>query len=1045
MDNAFPLAPLQAYLWRQIEGAPGSVWASSLTVTVRGPLAPERLATALDELVQRHEILRTRFARSADGAVRQEVAPDGRAACAFLEHGALAPEARGPELTRVEGELRAACTPGAEPALRAALVRFAPDEHALILSMSPLAADGRSLWNLVRELAQLLDGRHSSEEATQFADVARWLCDEREGEDAAAGRALWQRLDLAPAHALRCALEFERGPSPFAPRELEHVLAPATRASLDQLAQRRSLPPQALLCALWQVLLARSAERDEFLLSVRCAGRTFEGLEEVLGTFERFLPVPVRLDERVTLLQLARRADEALAQASEWHEFLAPHGSDVLPRYAFEHRPAFEAFELGGRSFEPVRRGGESEPYRALLRYEERGDGPRLVLAHDPRFLSPADAGVLLEEYLTLLEHALARPEAPLSTLPATSPAMRARILAELACGPARASDARPLHERVVERARTQPAAVAVSARGVELTYGELAERSAALAARLAAAGVGAGAFVGVHLERSVELVVALLGVLRAGAAYVPLPPSYPRERVLFMLADSGAEVVVGGPRTGVELTGFRGTVVSVADARAPAPVFTAPPIGAEDLAYVIYTSGSTGKPKGVPITHANLAHSTDARLAYYAEPVTGYLLLSSFAFDSSVAGLFWTLAAGGTLVLPPEGFEQDLTQLPELIARTRPSHLLGLPSLWSLVLEQARHGELASLRTVIVAGESCPSELVRRHRRELPGVRLFNEYGPTEGTVWSTAFDTAEPFERAAVPIGRPIPGARNYVLDPQREPAPIGMAGELWIAGPGVARGYLGRPELTSERFAEDPFHGGRMYRTGDRARLLSDGNLEFLGRADQQVKIRGYRIELEEIESALTAHPAVREALVVARTENGAAQLVAYTTPIGSRPAEPELVRFLKERLPEYMVPARVLCLERWPLLPNGKVDRNALPAPEAATAFVEPEGALETVLAALWADVLGCERVGRHDDFFALGGHSLSATRLYARLKETLQFPLPLRALFELRTPAALADELVREPTRRERIQRLAELVLSVLEPAEDAEEERALGA
>jgi len=502
---------------------------------------------------------------------------------------------------------------------------------------------------------------------------------------------------------------------------------------------------------------------------------------------------------------------------------------------------------------------------------------------------------------------------------------------------------------------------------------------------------------------------------------------------VLGMLADSRALVVIGSVTSASALAGFRGTLVPV---HAPRPTAGGAPrarVTPASLAYVIYTSGSSGKPKGVPITHANLVHSTRARVATYSGRVQRYLLLSSFAFDSSVAGIFWTLVQGGTLVLPPEGIEKDLASLPALIAEQRPTHLLGLPSLWSLLLEQSSAHELASLDTVIVAGESCPAELVRRHRARLPRVKLYNEYGPTAGTVWSTVFDACTPLARTQVPIGRPIPGSVAYVLTPERELAPLGMAGELWIGGPGVAGGYLNRPELTAERFAEDPFSGGRMYRTGDRARWLPDGNLEFLGRLDGQVKIRGYRIEVEEIEAALSAHPAVREAIVLARDDHGGgARLVAYVVPIGPRPAETDLLRFLSERVPEYMVPARAMCLDGWPQLPNGKIDRKALPEPPEPLAFAEPEGAPEIVLAALFADVLGLEAVGRHDDFFALGGHSLSATRLYARLRETLQVKLPLRVLFECRTPAALAAELARDPAEGERVQRMAEVVLSVLE-------------
>ncbi|HEX6882452.1 MAG TPA: amino acid adenylation domain-containing protein, partial [Planctomycetota bacterium] len=821
-------------------------------------------------------------------------------------------------------------------------------------------------------------------------------------------------------------------------------------------AEGRNLALESLLAAAWQAWLARLAERDELWLGMASSGRAFPGLESALGPFERLLPVQARLDERSGLAQLARRTDEELARGAEWHEHFLPerHGAELAQTFAhaFEHLPALEPLEQGALRLECLRRDGHAERARTWLRAEEAPGGCELRLAFDPRHLGAADAAALLEPYLALLENALARPDAPLASLPATTPDQHGRLLS-IARGPALAGasgvETRTMHEWVLATARTLPDAPAVTAGGVTLSYRELEQRSGALAAELVERGAGPGKRVGVHLERSVELVVALLAVLRAGAAYVPLPPGYPRERVLSMLADSRASLVVGGAASAARLEAFRGPVVVATDVATehlgPRAFEPRQPATPADLAYVIYTSGSTGKPKGVPVTHASLVYSTRARVQTYAERVQRYLLLSSFAFDSSVAGLFWTLAQGGTLVLPPEGFEQDLGGLPALVARERVTHLLGLPSLWSLLLESARPGELDTLTTVIVAGESCPPELVRRHRAALPRTRLFNEYGPTEGTVWSSVFDTETPCERAQVPIGRPIPGAASYVLTPERELAPVGLAGELWIGGPGVASGYLGQPELTAERFADDPFSGGRMYKTGDRARWLPDGNLEYLGRADHQVKIRGYRIELEEIEAVLATHPAVREAVVVARRDEGATRdprLVAYVVAIGPRPAETDLQRYLAARLPDYMVPARSVCLPEWPRLPNGKLDRKALPEPEAAQAFEAPEGALETVLAALWADVLGLEEVGRHDDFFALGGHSLTVTRLYARLKETLHFARPLRILFERRTPAALAAELARDPAEGERSRRLAEVVLSILEAEES---EHALGA
>src|SRR6185436_8254299 len=430
----------------------------------------------------------------------------------------------------------------------------------------------------------------------------------------------------------------------------------------------------------------------------------------------------------------------------------------------------------------------------------------------------------------------------------------------------------------------------------------------------------------------------------------------------------------------------------------------------------------STGVPKGVPVTHGGLARSIAARFAVYREPVERFLLLPSFAFDSSVAVLFWTLCQGGRLVLPPPGQERDAERLVELVARHRVSHWVSVPSLYAAVLERAQAGAsaeprpLATLRTVVVAGEACPAELVSLHRRTV-GATLYNEYGPTEAVVWSTVFACGPEAEVGAVPIGRAIPGARTYVLDREGRPVPLRVAGELCIGGPALARGYHGRPELTAERFVPDPFGaltgepGARLYRTGDLVRHQTGGELEFLGRVDGQVKIRGFRIEPGEIEAALAAHPAVREAAVAVREDGtGERHLVAWFVPRGAEavPAA-ELRAFLRERLPAHMVPALLVVLESLPLTPNGKLDRQALPAPEWASQvpYVAPRTAVEEALAAIWGETLKRERIGIHDNFFDLGGHSLLATRVVSRIQTDLQVELPLRELFEARTLADLA--------------------------------------
>ena len=454
-------------------------------------------------------------------------------------------------------------------------------------------------------------------------------------------------------------------------------------------------------------------------------------------------------------------------------------------------------------------------------------------------------------------------------------------------------------------------------------------------------------------------------------------------------------------------------------------------------LAYVIYTSGSTGWPKGVCVTHCNAVHSTSARLSYYEEPVSAYLLLPSFAFDSSVAGLFWTLSQGGTLVIPTEEAASDPEQLAGLIGRHQVSHVLGVPSLYRLLIQESTTEQLASLRTAIVAGEACSHDVVKLHGEKLPDIPLFNEYGPTEATVWSTVHRCDPEAEAPVVPIGRPIANTRVYILDEHRQPVPVGTPGELYLGGQGVARGYLHRPELTAERFLADPFEavgGGRLYRTGDRARFRRDGVVEFLGRLDDQVKVRGYRIEPGEVEAVLNQHPSVQEAAVVAREgKGGDARLVAYLTPAASsttrRPetgADPEAMLLdvqahLGTKLPRYMVPSQWVVLDELPRTPNGKLDRRALPAPQQGEvgrdAYVAPRSTIEERLADIWADVLGRERVSVEADFFALGGHSLLAIKVMSRVREAFEVDLPLSSLFSAPTVASLSalveDRLIAE--------------------------------
>ncbi|BAZ69377.1 amino acid adenylation [Fischerella sp. NIES-4106] len=492
------------------------------------------------------------------------------------------------------------------------------------------------------------------------------------------------------------------------------------------------------------------------------------------------------------------------------------------------------------------------------------------------------------------------------------------------------------VHQWFANQALLTPNATALVFGEQQLTYQELNERSHQLAHYLQNLGVNCDVPVGLYVERSIEMIVGILGILKAGGAYVPLYPAYPQEHINLILQDAGVSLVVS-QKSLVNNLGQMKVICLDTDWELITKSNQNKLINcteANHLAYIIYTSGSTGKPKGVPITHKNLVHSTNARIAYYSEPVRSFLLIPSFAFDSSVAVIFWTLCQGGTLVLINEGRQRDIWHLGQAIAQHQISHWLSVPSLYTLLLDHIPPAELISLLTVIVAGETCSPALVKHHRQLLPQASLFNEYGPTEATVWSSVCNCQDHESSHTIPIGRPIFNTQIYLLDTYLQPVPVGVVGEIYIGGEGVVSGYLNHPELTAQKFIPNPFEkaeGKRLYKTGDLGRFLPDGNIEFIGRRDYQVKINGYRIELEEIETVLKQHPEVKNAVVLAREELGKKYLVAYVVTSDIAPSTSQLRNFLKKKLPAYKIPKTFIILDTFPLTPNGKVDRRNLPAP------------------------------------------------------------------------------------------------------------------
>ena len=1050
--QGFRCSPQQRHLWLQQQGTDDARWRTNCVVELKGLLDVDALRASIVDVVRRHEILRTVFHRLPASPIPvQEVVQTSETP--WQVHRVIGASAvhRADVVDRMLQELaEAPFEPTVGAQAQFALVTFADTEHTLLISQPGLCADAASAAILAKEIARAYGVRRGepleASEPLQYADLAEWLNQQLEATPPGAPAG----VDSSAAFTNRLPCEHDPAPdADFAPARVSTAVSDDLAAAVRQLTAHTTVGAGVAYLTVWSVLLGRLLGTNRVAVGVGCPGRDYDGLDQALGLFERSLPLALELRAR-PVEELLGDTQRAMDTASKHHEVYDPTqlgaAPDAFPRLAFVHLDPVDVHNAAGVRFQVQRREPHHGRFVARLVVDESSGDPVLHLEHDQNLLPRATAMRMLMQYVTLLHDACHHPELPPAKL-AMQDAAERRLVVE-AFG--RGAENQPTHQRIhdVIAAQTEqwPSHTAVEVGDDSLTYAELDRRANLLALHLRDQGVHPGRIAGIYLDRSVEMIVAILAVLKAGGAYLPLAPGYPRERIEFMLEDAGAQVLLTRAALANDVASPSIPTLCLDRDRdeLAKPGLDATPIhesaGPDDVAYVIYTSGSTGRPKGVPITHRNLVHSTCARLAYYQHQVETFLLLPSFAFDSSVAGIFWTLCQGGRLLMPREGFEQRLSDLPGLIAGHGVTHLLGLPSLWSVLLEHAPQAQLASLSTVVVAGETCPPVLVHNHRHKLPSTGLFNEYGPTEATVWSTVFDCATLGQRPRVPIGKPIPGAGVYVLDDALEPVPIGAAGELYIGGPGVATGYLGRPELTAERFVPDPFADNptaRLYRTGDRARLQPDGELEFLGRTDGQVKVRGYRIEVEEIEAHLRGYPELRDCAVgVQGAGSPDPRIIAWVTmPAADEPSTTDIRAFLARSLPDYMLPSHIVVLDELPLLPNGKVDRRALPEPGAERPrlreeYVAPQTPVEQVLASVWADVLDTEMVGAHDDFFELGGHSILVMRLVNSMRDVLGVNVPLAAVFAQPTVAGLAEHIRSDASDGPAAERRATLVLDV---------------
>lgn len=1031
----YALSFAQERLWFLDQFDPGSpVYNISRALHIEGPVDSTALQKALDGIVARHESLRTVF-RSVDGTPVQEVIPDRRLNLQLvtLDDQMSEEEVRLTLRTEVRRPFDLLC----DLPLRATLFRCKEEEHWLLLVLHHIASDGWSMGVLLRELSELYTASCTGESAElpelpiQYADFAQWQREWLRGEELEKQASYWkEKLKGAPP-LLELPTDDSRPHQQTLSGAREAVrFSSALTDSLRVFSRREGATLFMTLLAALQVLLQRITGQTDISVGTAIANRTRVELEPMIGFFVNTLVLRGDLSGKPSFRNLLKQVRDVALEAYAHPELPFEHLVDTLqPERNLSYTPLFQVMlnlqntparnlRIAGATTKEIKIDNGTAKFDLTLSLED--SGPQLTgwMEYNMDLFEAETIRGMLVHYQTLLEAAIQNPDQSISTLPLLLEGERRRVLVEWndtkrdypqAC----------VHELFETQVERRPEAVALVAGEQQLSYAELNRRANQLAHELRNKGVGPETVVGICVERSPDLLVALLGVLKAGGAYVPLDPSFPRERLLFMLRDAGVQVLLTQENLRAKLSESSARFVSLdsdwtAISKQPSENCRSG-VGPENLAYVIYTSGSTGVPKGVEVPHRALSNFLASMQVKPGLTEKDTLLaVTTVSFDIAALELYLPLTVGARVNLASRDTATDGQRLREALAASGATCMQATPTTWRLLVNAGWEG--SPHLKILCGGEALPRELANELVARASSV--WNMYGPTEATVWS-ALDQVTSIT-GPVFVGRPIANTELYLLDSELQPVPIGVLGELYIGGDGLARGYRNRPELTAEKFVPHPFSrqaDARLYNTGDLARYRADGNLELLGRRDHQVKIRGFRVELGEIEAALGEHPAVQATAVVVREEApGEHRLVAYAVlQPGSLARAEELRSFLKSKLPDYMLPARFEFLDRLPVSPSGKVDRRALPAPgserlESEASYVAPRTEQEKKLAAIWAEVLQLDRVSIHDNFFDLGGHSLLAVKLVARVENALGKKVPVISIFQLPTISELAPLL-----------------------------------
>ncbi|MBE9178535.1 amino acid adenylation domain-containing protein [Oculatella sp. LEGE 06141] len=1056
--NEAPLSFAQQRLWfiHQLDLNPSSYNVFS-GLRLYGTLRVPVLEQALQEIIQRHDTLHTTFATNPEGQPIQIVAPVSTTSLATHDLSHVAD--RELEVQRLAHQEARWVFDLAQPLLRLRLLKLDHTEHVLLVTMHHIIADRWSLGIFIQELTQLYEAFSRQQPSPlsplpiQYADFAVWQRQWLQGAELEKQLAYWrQQLNALPVLNLPSDRPRPAVPT-FQGARYPIALSKPLSDALKALSVRSGVTLFTVLLAGFTVLLQRYSHQEDIVVGTDIANRNRVETESLIGLLVNTLVLRTRLSGNPTFLELLQRVRDVLMGAYAHQdlpferlvEALKPERdlSQMVPLFQakldFQLAP-LQPLALDNLTVHPLLLDNETAKFELRLNLVDSESGMKGQVEYSTDLFDQPTIARLVSHFQTLLESIVANPQQRLSDLSLLTPEEYHQLVVAWNQTTREYDDNSCIHHLIEAQVKQTPDAIALTFENQQLTYRELNHRANQLAHYLQAQGLQPDTLVGLCLERSLEMVIGILAVLKAGGAYVPIDPTYPSERLAFMLRDAQVPILLTQARFVHALPEVPAHCICLdGDWEAIAAYPTTNPqssVTLNHLAYVIYTSGSTGQPKGAMNTHVGLCNRLRwMQEAYHLTPIDCVLQKTPFSFDVSVWEFLWTLMTGARLVVAKPGGHQDSTYLARLIAAERITTLHFVPSMLQIFLEEPNLSDCRNVRQMMCSGEALSTELQHRCLERLPAA-LHNLYGPTEAAIDVTHWTCQRQDTGSSVPIGRPIANTQIDLLDKAGNPVPIGVPGEVHIGGVGLARGYWNRPDLTAEKFIPNPFlkandkrqtdslsvtvtplQSSRLYKTGDLARYRPDGTIEFLGRLDHQVKVRGFRIELGDVEAALSQYPGIRETVVVALDdEQGYKRLVAYV--VADATAESSvshLYDFLSNRLPEYMIPSVFVPLDAMPLTPNGKIDRRALPLPQTIrpnldTAYIMPQTELEQAIAQIWQEVLQLETVGIHDNFFELGGHSLLLIQVNTRLRSQLQADLSILDLFRYPTIHAIAQHL-----------------------------------